>query len=161
MRFRIIVTLLLCAPLLVSHDFNGQVVAISDGDTISVMHEGRPEEIRLYGIDAPELGQSFSNRAKQFVSALCFGKEVTVKLRAMDRYQRAVADVTLPDGRNLSHEIVRAGFAWWFKKYAPGDETLERLEKEARQARYGLWTGQQSPKTRLGSGTRSLDTYAN
>jgi micrococcal nuclease len=109
------------------------------------MHEGRPEEIRLYGIDAPELGQSFSNRAKQFVSALCFGKEVTVKLRAMDRYQRAVADVTLPDGRNLSHEIVRAGFAWWFKKYAPGDETLERLEKEARQARYGLWTGQQSP----------------
>jgi hypothetical protein len=28
--------------------------------------------------------------------------------------------------------------AWWFRRYAPGDETLERLEKEAQQARHGL-----------------------
>ena len=52
MKFRIIVTLLLCAPLLLSQDFNGQVAAISDGDTITVMHEGRSEKIRLHGIDA-------------------------------------------------------------------------------------------------------------
>jgi micrococcal nuclease len=91
----------------------------------------------------------FSNRAKQFVSGLCFGKEVTVKPRGLDRYQRTVADVILPDGRNLNHEIVRAGFAWWFRKYAPGDETLERLEKEARQARRGLWIGE-SPNSTLG-----------
>jgi micrococcal nuclease len=145
MKFQIIATLLLCAPLLLSHDFNGRVVAISDGDTVRVMHEGRSEKIRLYGIDAPERGQAFSSRAKQFVSGLCFGKEVTVKARGQDRYQRTIADVILPDGRNLNHEIVRAGFAWWFRKYAPGDETLERLEKEARQARLGLWVDQQSP----------------
>jgi micrococcal nuclease len=35
--------------------------------------------------------------------------------------------------------------AWWFRRYAPGDETLERLEKEARQARHGLWVDQESP----------------
>ena len=68
--FQIIATLLLCAPLLLSHDFNGRVVAISDGDTIRVMHEGRSEKIRLYGIDAPERGQAFSSRAKQFVLGL-------------------------------------------------------------------------------------------
>ena len=62
-----------------------------------------------------------------------------MKARGQDRYQRTIADVILPDGRNLNHEIVRAGFAWWFRKYAPGDEALERLEKEARQARRGLW----------------------
>jgi micrococcal nuclease len=121
------------------------VVGVSDGDTLSVMHDGKAEKIRLRGIDAPERGQAFSNRAKQFVSGLCFGKEVTVKARGQDRYQRTIADVILPDGRNLNHEIVRAGFAWWFRKYAPGDETLERLEKEARQARLGLWVDQQSP----------------
>jgi micrococcal nuclease len=75
---------------------------------------------------------------------ICFGKEVTVKPRGQDRYQRTVAEVILPDGRNLNHEIVKAGFAWWFRRYAPGDETLERLEKEARQARRGLWVDQQS-----------------
>jgi micrococcal nuclease len=76
------------------------------------MDDGRAERIRLYGIDAPERGQAFSNRAKQFVSGLCFGKQVTVKPRGLDRYQRTVADVVLPDDRNLNHEISRAGFAW-------------------------------------------------
>ena len=51
-------------------DFTGRVVGISDGDTISVLHDGRAEKVRLYGIDAPEKGQPFTNRAKQFVSDL-------------------------------------------------------------------------------------------
>jgi len=38
----------------------------------------------------------------------------------------------MPDGRNLNHEIVKAGFAWWFRGYAPNDEMLKRLEEEAR-----------------------------
>jgi micrococcal nuclease len=50
-----------------------------------------------------------------------------------------VADVILPDGRNLNHEIVRAGLAWWFRRYAPDDEDLKRLEAQARQAKRGLW----------------------
>jgi micrococcal nuclease len=45
----------------------------------------------------------------------------------------------MPDGRNLNHEIVKAGFAWWFRRYAPNDEMLKRLEEEARLAKRGLW----------------------
>jgi endonuclease YncB( thermonuclease family) len=39
--------------------FSGRVVGVSDGDTINVMHDGRAEKIRLYGIDATEKGQAF------------------------------------------------------------------------------------------------------
>ena len=105
-------------------DFCGRVVGIADGDTITVMHDGRGEKIRLYGIDAPEKGQAFGNRAKQFVSSLAFGKEAKVEVKDYDRYGRTVADVILPDGRNLNHEIVKAGFAWWYRKYAPKDKEL-------------------------------------
>ena len=49
-----------------------------------------------------------------------------------DRYGRVVADVVLPDGRNLNRELVRAGLAWWFRRYAPSDQELECLEHEAR-----------------------------
>jgi hypothetical protein len=31
------------------------------------------------------------------------------------------------------------GMAWWYRKYAPGDAALEGLEKDAREARKGLW----------------------
>jgi nuclease-like protein len=46
-------------------------LSVHDGDTITVMHQGRGERIRLHGIDAPERGQPFCNRAKQFASNLC------------------------------------------------------------------------------------------
>jgi endonuclease YncB( thermonuclease family) len=119
-------------------DFQGKVIGVSDGDTISVLRNGHPERVRLNGIDAPEAHQPFGNRAKQFTSGLAFGHVVTVRPRTIDRYGRTVADVLLPDGRSLSREIVRAGFAWWYRRYSD-DRELATLEAEARAARRGLW----------------------
>ena len=56
-----------------------------------------------------------------------------------DRYGRLVAPVILPDGRDLSVELVKAGLAWHYKKYSD-DEELARLEVEARKASRGLWS---------------------
>ena len=119
--------------------FSGNVVAISDGDTIRVMHNGRAERIRLWGIDCPEKRQPFGTRATQFTGDLAFGKDVKVLVRDVDRYGRTVGEVILPDGRSLNRELVRAGLAWWYRHYAPNDRELERLEAEARTARRGLW----------------------
>ena len=57
----------------------------------------------------------------------------------VDRYGRTVGEVILPDGRVLNHELVRAGLAWWYRRYAPDDKTLEQLERGARGANRGLW----------------------
>jgi hypothetical protein len=51
-----------------------------------------------------------------------------------------VAEVVLPDGKLLNHELVGQGMAWWYRKYAPADRELERLEQEARAAKRGLWS---------------------
>ena len=45
----------------------------------------------------------------------------------------------LPDGMNLNHSLVKDGWCWWHRKYAPGDMVLEQLETEAREERKGLW----------------------
>jgi endonuclease YncB( thermonuclease family) len=120
-------------------DFTGKVVGVTDGDTLTVLHDNKPEKIRLNGIDCPESGQPFGTKAKQFTSDLTFGKIVTVQVRDRDRYGRTVAEIILPDGRSLNREIVKAGFAWWYQKYAPGDANLKAFEAEARQERRGLW----------------------
>ncbi len=120
-------------------DFTGRVVGVADGDTITVLHNGKGERIRLHGIDCPEKRQAFGNRAKQFTSTLVFGTTVTVQVLDRDRYGRTVAEVLLPDGRSLNRELVRAGFAWWYWRYTPDDETLAQLEREARAAKRGLW----------------------
>ena len=56
----------------------------------------------------------------------------------MDKYGRTLAEVTLPDGKSFNQEIVRSGYAWWFRRYS-NDEVLKQLEEEARTAKRGLW----------------------
>ena len=132
------VFLLLCTPLEAA-DLSGSVVRVLDGDTIEVLHNQHPERIRLSGIDCPEKGQAYGQKAKQAASALVFGKEVTLQTHGHDKYGRTLADVLLPDGTNVNHELVKDGWCWWYRKYAPGDVELERLEKAAREANKGLW----------------------
>lgn len=79
--------------------------------------------MRLEGIDCPESGQAFGTKAKQAASDLCFGKQVTLKVTGKGRYGRTLADVILPDGSILNQELVRSGYAWWFRKYSD-DPTL-------------------------------------
>ena len=119
-------------------DFNGKVVAVKDGDTIEVMHEGKAERIRLTGIDCPERGQPFSAKAEAWTSQLAFGNDVTVKASGKDRYGRTLGEIILPDGRSLNKELVSNGLAWWYREYS-SDSELMRLEKEARDSRRGLW----------------------
>jgi len=115
------------------------VVGVADGDTIKVMHNGKAEKIRLHGIDCPEKAQPYGTKAKQFTSAMVFGKAVTVQVRGFDKYGRTIGDVLLPDGRNLNRELVAAGLAWWYRQYAPQDDTLRKLEDSARREKRGLW----------------------
>lgn len=136
-QFRFLILVLILPVVCIAQDWTGKVVSVSDGDTIGVLHNGKAEKIRLAEIDCPEDGQAFGQRAKQFTSGLVFGKVVTVHPTGRDRYSRTVAHVFIGN-QNLSREIVRSGYAWWFKKYSK-DESLGELEHEARNQKRGLW----------------------
>jgi endonuclease YncB( thermonuclease family) len=128
----------LTAPLLASETYTGKCVGVHDGDTISVMHSGKAVKIRLEGIDCPELGQDFGTRAKQFTSAMVFGKDVQVKEYNLDMYGRMVARVYV-EAKDLSLELVKAGLAWHYKHYS-SDPVLAEAEVRARRAKTGLWS---------------------
>ena len=70
-------------------------------------------------------------------------KEVTIQTHGKDKYKRTLAEVLLHDGSNFNHMLVKDGWCWWYRKYAPGDTVLEGLEKEAREAKKGLWVDPQ------------------
>jgi micrococcal nuclease len=85
--------------------------------------------------EEPSLGK----RAKQAASELGFGKEVTIQAHGRDKYKRTIGDMILPDGMNLNQELVKQGWCWRYRKYAPADTVLEGLETKAREGRRGLW----------------------
>jgi endonuclease YncB( thermonuclease family) len=94
--------------------------------------------IRLDGIDCPEGGQDFSQRAKSFTSQMVFGRSVTVLPKELDKYGRLVARIVV-DGQDVSLALVQAGLAWHYKQYS-SDQALAAAEVAARQARIGLWS---------------------
>jgi endonuclease YncB( thermonuclease family) len=131
---------LLVSPLLlIGEELVGRVIGVTDGDTITVLVAEKPTTVRLNGIDCPEGRQAFGTKAKEFTAALAAGKTVTVAEKGKDRYGRVIGDVTLPDGRSLNRELVKAGMAWWYRKYAPSDWLLKELEADAHFHRRGLW----------------------
>lgn len=122
----------------------GRVVAIADGDTITVLDTARTQhKIRLAGIDAPEKGQPFGQVCKQSLSDMAYDRTVTVDWYKLDRFGRVIGKV-LVDGRDVNLEQVKKGCAWHYKKYqneqSPEDQaSYSQAEDAAKSAKVGLW----------------------
>ena len=94
-----IALLLLAAPAW-AQVLVGQVVAIADGDTLTVLDDAKVQhKIRLSGIDAPERNQPLGQRSKEHLSALVFGKSIKVETGKQNRCKRTLGKIVL-DGRD-------------------------------------------------------------
>ena len=121
-----------------AEQLTGRVVAISDGDTLTILDSSKKQiRIRLGEIDTPESRQPYGNKAKQELSDLAFGKTATVEVQAIDRYKRTVGRVYIGDV-DVNAELVKRGAAWVYRKYVK-DYSLFDLEREAKLNRRGLW----------------------
>ncbi len=127
---------LLLAPA-ASFSYSAKVIKVSDGDTITVLNNGKQEKIRLYGVDCPEKKQAFGQSAKRFTLEFAGGQRVEVRRTGSDRYGRTIGWVS-KEGKNLNEELIKNGFAWHYKQYS-SDRNLARAEVSARNARMGLW----------------------
>lgn len=123
----------------------GVVVALSDGDTLSVLDDERQQhKVRLACIDAPERHQPFGDRARQALAVLAFRKQVTVEWHKRDRYGRLVGVVRV-ESIDVGLELVRAGLAWHYVAYEREQSASDRKayserEREARAAHLGVWS---------------------
>jgi micrococcal nuclease len=100
---------------------NATVVALTDGDTISVRIDGKKEKVRLIGIDTPETKkpdtpvQCFGPEASAYTASLVpVGTKVRLErdAEARDKYGRLLAYVyRARDGLFVNLEVIRHGFA--------------------------------------------------
>lgn len=118
--------------------FSAEVVSVTDGDTLDISGPRGHQKVRLNGIDCPETGQAFGTTARLFTTDLALHKQFSIEVRGRDKYGRVIADLVFSDGRILNQELVKAGMAWWYRKYS-NDNRLASLEHEARTRRLGLW----------------------
>jgi endonuclease YncB( thermonuclease family) len=122
--------------------FSGHAKVI-DGDTIVVAGE----LVRLHGIDAPELDQTFSCRGEQVacdmmafaaLEALTAGVKLRCEAIERDRHGRLVAKCFSPNGIDIGRRLVSAGWALAYRRYSTD---YVDAEDQARKARRGMWRG--------------------
>ncbi len=114
-------------------------VYVNDGDGMLI----GSHKVRLYGIDAPEFGQSatlwngtqidYGSYVKSQLIKRIGGKQVEVLLHARDKYDRWVG-VVYADGVDINAWLVREGFAI----AAYGDD-YRGQQAEAKRERRGQW----------------------
>ena len=116
----------------------GEAIEVYDGDTITLLAGDKKYRIRFYGMDAPEAGQEYGIVSRDALREKILGKEVTVTVKNLDRYGRAVGKVAI-GGRDINLEMVREGHAWYYKAYARNEYDLESAQDQARENSLGLW----------------------
>ena len=117
--------------------FTGQVMRISDGDTLSVWTDRREIKVRIYGIDTPERNQPWGREATRALAQMVEGQRIRVDEVDQDRWGRIVGRIFV-EGRDIGREMVRQGHAWVYRHYT-NDFSLISLEATARNAHLGLW----------------------
>jgi micrococcal nuclease len=131
-----------CNSEVTKYPHSGKVISIIDGDTYDLLtNDKKTIRVRMEGIDAPEKGMPFYRVSKNFLGKLCFKKNVRIEITGKDATGRYLAFTYLDDGVELSHEMIKSGLAWHFKKYN-SDPILSNLEVEARKLNLGIWTNE-------------------
>ncbi|SLN74305.1 Succinoglycan biosynthesis protein ExoI [Roseovarius albus] len=114
---------------------------VVDGDTIVI----QKTQVRLFGVDAPEINHPYGKKAKWALVSLCKGHAVKAEITAKDNHGRTVAKCYLEDGRDLSAEMVKLGLAIDWQKYSGG--VYRALELPG--ARKKLWLADARQKGRM------------
>jgi endonuclease YncB( thermonuclease family) len=121
----------------------GTVIAVHDGDTITLQNESGQKKIRLAGIDAPELNQPFGVESRIALREAVLDKAVLVETSKSDKFGRVVGKVTV-DGQDINLKQLQLGMAWVYREYlkelSKEDKVLYlEAEVQSKTSDAGLW----------------------
>lgn len=122
---------------------------VYDGDTVAAGCEQGRLKVRLFGIDAPEIGQApWGDQSRRMLRQLLppTSTNLRFKVTDIDRYGRVVAQLYHQD-QDLGLNLVHQGGAVVYTRY--NDSSRYRsAQTQAKRARRGVWSepgAQQTP----------------
>lgn len=154
--------LLACAPCAGAATLEGRVIAVTTGDTFTMMDANEQRhEVRLLGAAAPALGQPYGDKARNNLSLALVDKRVRVEWSERDlagvilgkAWMRAIRPGHPIRGCEskecfidieLTRAMIGMGYAWFapddaIKLSVPDREGYATLESNTREARRSLW----------------------
>jgi endonuclease YncB( thermonuclease family) len=132
------VALALVATAAPARELHGRVTHVGDGDSLWLQTDPAlaPIEVRLAGIDAPELCQAWGREARAALVALVDGREVVLRTVGVDTFGRTLGVVRV-GGVDVNRQLVAHGHAWSGRWHRRGGPLIDD-ELHARRLHLGL-----------------------
>lgn len=135
--------LFLFSNITLAHDIHGLVVNVIDGDTVWILDDHKHRiKVRLWGIDAPEMGQPWGKQSKKALNKKMQHQNVIVEVKDADKYGRSVGIIYNDKNQDINQWMVRTGHAWIYTYYNKDKYYADQAAAQAEQK--GLW---RLPKT--------------
>lgn len=136
-----------------AEDYAVKILRVIDGDSVKVrLPNGDEHSVRMYGIDAPETSQRRGGSStRELERILRGGRDWRLHVIDRDHYQRLVGLIYREDESSdmkdrggagilsANHEMVRSGWAHWYREYGDQIGEFENLERYAKRERLGVW----------------------
>jgi micrococcal nuclease len=171
-RIILLISLFLCDNLLClaqesSTKYQGKVVSIADGNTLTILTDNKKLRVRLLGIDAPT--QAFSKESRENLAKLLHGKSVifsAVPLELTAGKDKILVGKVFVDNVDVALSQITNGFAWQTfedEKYVDvtDKQLYEEAEQSAKDSKRGIWSDSFKPckdatvKTSVGTSAKS------
>lgn len=110
-----------------------------DGDTVRVAGVSYVGIVRIFGIDAPEVGQDYFLEARNLLIALTRNQSLTITPMTWDIHGRLVATIESRSLEDIGFEMIHRGAAWHEPIHSPEALEYKEAQQTARKARLGLW----------------------
>lgn len=116
-----------------------KILKVKDGDTFDYLDcNGDIHTVRMAGIDTPEKGQPFANKAKEKLSSLLHSGNITMLRTGSGNHHRLAMEVFV-DGTDVNLELVKCGLAWREPRFDKSGKYIQ-AEADAKKAKLGLWS---------------------
>lgn len=136
---------LLLSPSLFSDALAGSSFKVKDGDSFYL----NDNEIRLWGIDAPEFFQkcidgagaeySCGRNSKEFLQTLLSSGDISCKPMARAKRETRTVAKCFIDGQDIAETILRQGMAVEYDYFSKN--FYDQFEQEAKNSKRGIWSG--------------------
>lgn len=123
-----------------------RVVRVIDGDTIKIIEKDTEHNVRLIGIDAPEMSDCGGTQSRSILENLLKGKEILLEADPTqgntDKYDRLLRYVFTNDNININEQMIKRGEAreYTYDKPYKYVDLFISAENTAKDENLGIWS---------------------
>ena len=132
---KIFVLFLMLSTLSFSEVVKAKVVAIYGGDSFQVLIGNKKQNVKLYGISAPDQKEAWGSKSKESLSLLLLNKNISLEIKSQSNI--GMSAIVFVGNENINMRMISNGNV----KFVGKDSKFNEAQNKAKKNGKGLWAG--------------------